>query len=138
VRTLALCIVVGVCFAGWQLVMRKSGIKDPFLGAFLINLATVAVLAPFARNSLSLSTLLTWGVGIALVAGSINGLGHLFNQRLVLSTSEEFSRFGVLVPAVVILTAVLGGVIFFRESLTIGKTVGIGLVIAGIALISPK
>jgi multidrug transporter EmrE-like cation transporter len=118
--------------------MRKSGIKDPFLGAFLINLATVVVLAPFARNSLSPSTLLTWGVGIALVAGSINGLGHLFNQHLVLSVSEQFSQFGVLVPAVVILTAVLGGVVFFRESLTIGKTVGIGFVIAGIVLISPK
>ena len=137
-RTIVLCIAAGVCFAGWQLVMRKSGIKDPFLGAFLLNLATVAVLLPVAGGSFSPKTLLTWGVVIALVAGAINGAGHVFNQNLVLSNSEEFSRFGVLVPAVVILTTVIGGVVFFHESLTLLKTIGMILVIAGMVLITPK
>ena len=136
--TLLWCLVAGFFFGGWQLVMRASNLKDPFVAAFLLNVATVITLMPFVRGRVNTPTLFSLGILIAIAAGVMNGLGHAINSRLVLDRGEELMRFGAVVPAVVVLVNVAGGRIFYGEKFSGLKFVGILLILGGIKLLAGK
>jgi drug/metabolite transporter (DMT)-like permease len=133
--TLLLCVIAATFFGGWQLVMRASDLKDPFVAAFVLNMASAIAILPFAKGRCDTTTLFSTGMLIAIAAGVLNGIGHIVNARLVLNRAEEFMRFGTIVPAVVVLTTVLGGWLFYAERFSPSKTLGIALVLAGIALV---
>jgi drug/metabolite transporter (DMT)-like permease len=131
-------VMVGFFFGSWQVVMRASGINNPFVAAFILNAATLAMVTPFAVSGLGDRQIFGVAGLVALAAGFLNGLGHIFFQKLVLSKTEDLTRFGAVVPAVVILVAVIGGVTFYAESLTWQKGAGIALIVLGIVAVSWK
>ncbi len=137
-NTLFSCVLAGLCFGGWQLVMRASGLKDPMLAAFLLNIATVITFIPFMRGRIDVTTLFSYGVVLALIAGLINGFGHVVFQRLVLAREEELVRFGAVVPAIVVLVSVAGAVAFYGEILSGKKIFGVVLVLAGIKFLAMR
>ncbi len=137
-RTMTLSLITGIFFGSWTFVMRASGISNPFVAAFVVNLVTTLVLLPMAGKELSWKMLCSAGGLAVLAAGVINGLGHAINAKLVVDRTQEMSRFGVIIPAVCVVIGVIGGVALFGEPLGWKKIAGAAIVLIGIALLATK
>ncbi|MEK7641093.1 MAG: hypothetical protein AAB389_03810 [Patescibacteria group bacterium] len=137
-KTVVLSVLAGVFFSSWQFVMRASGISNPFVAAFLLNLGTMMVIFPMAAKELNWKILLSAGAFLAIIAGLINGVGHSINARLVVDKTEEISRFGAIIPAVCVLVSVICGFWILGEPITWRKTIGICVVLIGIGIVATK
>lgn len=127
-----LIVTAGTAFGVWPLITRGS--KLHFLPAgFGLQLGTVIMFGLFMvtmRNQLDLGAAFSFGsggklVGLALVAGLVNGVGQLAMQKLVASPAIEVSVFG---PATLTITALVygvGGYLAYHEPMTPRKIVGI-------------
>ncbi len=71
----------------------------------------------------------TKGVILCLAAGLVNALGVAAYSRLLSTTNWNLTKYIPLSFGLMIMIAVLGGVVVFREAVTTQKLVGIGLVI---------
>ena len=137
-KTVILSVLAGVFFSSWQFVMRASGISNPFVAAFLLNLGTLLVIFPMAAKELNWKMFLSAGVFLAIIAGLINGVGHSINARLVVDKTAEISRFGAIIPAVCVLVSVVLGFWLLVEPITWRKGIGICVVLIGIAIVATK
>ncbi|TSC81715.1 MAG: hypothetical protein G01um101419_767 [Parcubacteria group bacterium Gr01-1014_19] len=137
-KTVLLSVLAGIFFSSWQFVMRASGISNPFVAAFMLNLGTLMVIFPMAAKGLNWKLLLSGGALMAITAGLINGIGHSINARLVVNKTEEISRFGAIIPAVCVLVSVICGFCLLGEPITWRKLIGICVVLIGITIVATK
>lgn len=129
-------LVAGVLFTAWPFVMRASGLP-PLIAAFVLHVSSLFVFIPgMLRAGADLRTLLTVGVLLGVLAGVMNGLGHLAFQQMIALKSVELSRMTLVLVAIQIIVGIVGGKFAYGEALTAEKIIGAILILGGIALVT--
>jgi len=122
-----LALTFGVC----PLVARSSGLTPGWTSAFLA-LGTLPIVAcgfwyggavPVGRSLI-----------IGILAGLINGIGLLAYGKLT-SGQFEISRYMPIALAVAPAIIAIGGWLFFHESLTLNKIIGVVAVVVAVWLL---
>jgi drug/metabolite transporter (DMT)-like permease len=134
--SLWLCIVlVALLWGGWPLVARAAGDVGP-IGSLLIvagGLVPVALATAWGGAVLPPAPAL----GKLAVAGLMNGAGLVAFHALATQRSADISIVVPIADTGMLLVTALGGVLFFAEALTVQRSVGVALLVAGIALLRP-
>ncbi|MCB1782902.1 MAG: hypothetical protein KDI13_02810 [Alphaproteobacteria bacterium] len=119
-----------------------AGILDPFLAltialgsAFAISLATLTATGKLSPSSIQAQTFSPKGVLIAAAMGIAIAFAHgailyMYRADAPLSLAVPIVRMGAAVIAVIL------GVLFFQERLSITHTIGIAMSIAAVILIT--
>ena len=129
-------VFAGLCFGGWPLIMKLSGL-NPIVAATVLAVASLAVFLPFLKGNVNIAELTATGVVIALIAGVINGLGSIAIQRVLASPVEVTTGILVIIITQVVVTAI-GGRLFYHETFTVNKAVGLLAAVAAIKLLTGK
>jgi drug/metabolite transporter (DMT)-like permease len=134
-RVAGIVALVALCWGGWPLVARMAGPTGATgsLVLVLASLAPISLLALLSRDALPSGAALGW----LAAAGVLNGLGLVAFQALATDREVEVSRVVPVMDTAMLLVTAAGGMLFFAEALTPTKALGIGLLVAGIALLRP-
>lgn len=128
-------LAVALCWGGYPLIVRSAGYDGP-RGALILMLAGFAPILVVGLMDRS-----GWP-GAAplvklLVAGALMGGGLLAFYTLANSPMDASISIPIVDVAMLLVTAV-GAILLFSEPLTAQKTLGIALMVAGIALLRPS
>ncbi len=136
---LFLAIVAGLFWGTWPLVMKQCGAIPPITRVFIMSFASGLLCVPFMKNQANIALLLSITGGFALLAGVLNIAGHIIFQPLVAGLGEaEVSIVMPIAGVVAISTTALGGILFYGESLSPKKAVGLIGAAVVVWLISSK
>jgi drug/metabolite transporter (DMT)-like permease len=129
-------IIVALFWGSYPLVARASGVSGA-LGALILTLSAL----------IPVGTAVIWQAGAPrpatsdlirlLIAGVMMGIGLVAFNALVNSKRLDASISIPIVDTVMLLVSVIGAILFFAEPITAKKLVGIGLLVAGIAVLRP-
>lgn len=131
-----ICIVlVALFWGGYPLIARLSSFGGPFGSLILAGLSLVPITAAvFASGDVTPPTRAQlWPI---LLAGVMQGIGLLAFLRLATGKLDASIAIPIADVGMLIVTTV-AAILFFQEALTLQKTVGLGLLFAGIALLRP-
>jgi drug/metabolite transporter (DMT)-like permease len=126
---------VALFWGGWPLVARSAG-ETGLPGALVMSIAQMAaiVLAMLAtERSLPPASAL----GALAVAGAMMGMGLIAFNAAASSPLVEASTIIPILDTSMIIVAVIGGILFFGEALTVRKLIGIALLLSGILALRP-
>ena len=123
-----LCVVTGILWAAAPLIGRFSAVSAMMMAALVAFGSFLAILPlAFSQNYLAASPK---ALILGLTAGIINGLGLLIFYRLIAGSNEGSWEMSRVVPATFVLVPIFtafGAMIFFRETVTAERIIGIGL-----------
>ncbi len=130
-------LLTGLTIAGYS-VWDKVGVShvNPFLYMYLLNVGTVAALAPYILRFHGTKALaLEWKSSAWSIVAA--GLLDFLAYGLILA-ALTFSRVSYVAPAreVGIVVAVLLGTVVLKESFGRGRLLGSGMIVAGLVLIA--
>lgn len=127
---------VMVFWGGWPLVARVAG-ENGMTGAFVLSVFSLAtVTAGFYVSGFVPPNVYT--VGVLGVAGILMGLGLVAFNAACTSPLVEVSTVIPIIDTGVLLVSVIGGIIFFGESVTPRKVVAMVLLVSGILMLGPS
>ncbi len=115
-------VLTGVFFGFWPLIIRGTNIS-PIWTAATITIGSAIVISPILliQNTAAPSVR---SIVIGVIAGVINGLGLIEYGKLL--TTPEW-KVTITVPIALVVTPIIlivGGWLFFHESITPSKTCG--------------
>ncbi|MGH8176736.1 MAG: EamA family transporter [Steroidobacter sp.] len=133
-----ICIaVVAVFWGGYPLLTRSTGVTGPIVSLIMtltaglvIAIATTwqgAVLRPSAGEVVKLS-----------IAGAMMGVGLLAFNAVANSRQIDASVSIPIMDTLMLLTTVVGAIMFFAEPVTPKKLIGLALLISGILILKPE
>lgn len=131
-----MCIaMVAVFWGGWPLVARSSG-HGGALGALIISsfsLIPIAATAWFQGDTRvpDASVLVKLALAGAMVGGGMVAFNYVANSKIDASVSIP------IIDAAMLVVSIIGAAYFFQEAITVQKVIGVGLLLAGIAVIRP-
>ncbi len=128
------CIFAALCFGGWPLLGRCSGLSSGWM-SLLVASGTV-ILGIVSILTQTGNTPSTRSVIIGLTAGAINGVGMLAYAKVIGWQGSDVSK---ILPIAMILTpmfAMAGALIFLGEPVSAKKLLGAGIACTGIYLLS--
>jgi drug/metabolite transporter (DMT)-like permease len=137
-REIVAIALVALFWGGYPLLARASGHGGPW-GALLLNLAALVPIGlamavwPGASERPSLDA-----VAKLAVAGAMMGCGLVAFNWVASSQRLEASVSIPIVDTAMLLVTTLGAVLFFQESVTAQKLLGIALLLAGIFALRPS
>jgi drug/metabolite transporter (DMT)-like permease len=127
--------LVAVTWGGYPLLTRASGYPGA-PGALVLTLVALVPIVlgalwhgKFERPSGS-------ALGYLVAAGLMQGVGLVAFLRVATGKLEASVSMPIIDTSMIIVTT-LGAIVFFRETATVQKLLGIGLLLAGIALLRP-
>lgn len=130
-----LIVVTAFCWGGYPLIARAAG-ETGARGTLILMIAGVIPIIGFALAGGGAS----WPEGRSLlklsIAGLMMGLGLLAFHRLASSPMDASISIPIVDVAMLLVSAV-GAIVFFSEPVTVQKTVGIALMLAGIGMLRP-
>ena len=135
-RTEWVCIaLVAVFWGGYPLVARLSDMGGPFGSLLLATLAIVPIAAAtvWTGDSIWPTRAQLWPIAIA---GIMQGIGLMAFVRVATGKLEASVSIPISDVAMLLVTTV-GAVWLFQEAITVQKLIGLGLLVAGIALLRP-
>jgi drug/metabolite transporter (DMT)-like permease len=131
------CIaVVSLAWGGYPLISRSTAVPGP-LGALLLTLFGLLPIATATWLDAATRAPALRDVGRLALAGLLMGCGTTAFNTLATSRRLDASVSLPIVDTTMLLVSVLGAVMFFAEPLTARKLAGIGLLVAGIAMLRP-
>lgn len=137
INTLFLCLLSGVFFGSWPLIMRTTNFHY-VIGAFLLQIGSIAVFLPLFKNHFDIRSFLAPAIFIGLMAGVMNGFGQLAYQKLITMKEVEISRFAIIVVITQIILTFIAGRIFFGEALTAKKILALIMSVIVVKLLMEK
>jgi len=131
-------IWAGVLFGAWPLVMKKSGLT-PMASAFVLTFMSLIVYLPFLRRSdYQATSFLTVGLGLAAVAGIMNGIGTIAFQKMIADKSTAITTGILLVILTQMVVNAVGGWLFHGDVFTVKKVAGLFTAAAAAYLLTSK
>lgn len=142
-------LIAGLCFGGWQIIMRKSGLNF-VLAAYLLQagsftLFTLMLLSPlrtlFFNSHGLLSTnkdvplygaMLMTTIGIGYCAGLVNGVGQMTYQNVVASSGVNLALTTLVMVSMQVGITVVAEIIQGATDLSWGKLASGVAIMAGI------
>jgi drug/metabolite transporter (DMT)-like permease len=136
---LVYAVIAAVCLAFYLILNRKAG-ADPAMGTFLVRAAGFAVATLFLLNAfnsggMSINATAFKGWHLVVLAGVLIAIGDFFMFK-AFSSGLPVSIAGPVISGGAVVFAALGGIVFFGESITWTKGLGIGLAALAAILIS--
>ena len=129
--------LAALTWGGYPLIARASGVAGP-IGALILTLFSLA----------PISAMLIWQGGATrlspmeliklIVGGLLMGVGTTAFNFVANSRQMDASISIPIVDTMMLLITVIGAIVFFAEPVTVKKTVGIALLIAGIVVLKPE
>lgn len=129
-----LSLVAALGFGGWPLIARAVGIP-PFGIAVILSIGTVAAVTAVGPMMFTWSAVSRKMIYVGLIAGVINGISFLAYSKLIANTEWDISVYIPLVITLMLLIPVIGGPIFFGESISLNKALGVTSILIGVYLI---
>ncbi|MDP2629397.1 MAG: EamA family transporter [Candidatus Harrisonbacteria bacterium] len=128
-------VAVFLLWGGWPLIMRSAGASNSLTNFLLSGIATLILgLIALGTKVPSPSPPNFWRIGIA---GVMMGLGFVAFNYLATHPKIPVSTALPIINSAILLVAVLGGVWFFSEGLTLKKILGIALLLIAVTLLRP-
>ena len=127
--------VVALCWGGYPLLSRWSGYGEARGALILMVFGSLPILASSFSGASD-----GWPSGAAFaklaVAGMMMGVGLVAFHALANSPMEASLSIPI-VDVAMLLVSTVGAMMFFAESITVQKTLGVLLMLGGIALLRP-
>jgi len=123
-----LCLLVAVCWSGAPFLGRISQL-NPSMMVIAIVVGSLIPILPIALYQ-NFSLVSTRALSFGVAGGIINALGLIAWYRLVSGSNDGLWELSSVLPIAIVLMAVMlvvGGKIFFGESFTVNKTIGLVL-----------
>ena len=149
-----MCLVAGVLFGSYPFLVRPSGFNwipagllfhigsiavfvilaalDPAARRADVSAAGLLLQPEFAtkmRNSIPMAILM--GMGMVVIAGLMNGIGHASFQFLIAS-KVELSRVANIVPTLCVIVGLVLGTAIGKEPVTMSKVIATALALGSI------
>ncbi len=128
--------MVVLAWGGYPLILRASGVSGP-IGALVLTLSAL----------LPIGAALLWTGGVAkpsnpdlwrlVISGVVMGVGTTAFNFVINSRRVEASVSVPIMDVGMLLVTAVGAVWLYAEPLTLRKTIGIGLLLVGIAVLRP-
>jgi drug/metabolite transporter (DMT)-like permease len=129
--------IVALCWGGYPLIARGVGIGGP-LGALLLSVVSLTTIAA-ATLWTGVETWPTPGdLARLAVAGLLMGIGLIAFNAVAASRNVEASVSIPVMDTAMLVVSVIAAVIFFAEPITLRKTLGLALLVAGILVLRPE
>lgn len=128
--------VTALLWGGYPLLTRIAGFDGP-RAAFILMLAAFVPVALLAYLSPEAGWPTRVGGTRLVLAGLMMGVGLIAFVK-VATGGVEASLALPIVDVAMLLVSAVGAMVFFAEAVTIQKVLGIGLMLAGIALLRPS
>ncbi len=136
-------ILCAVFFGSAALIARAAPMPYPIM-ALLIGsgtaFATLMWYALVGGNYNEIAVTISQPKGLLMiVAGIINGIGLVLFYRLIEQAQNGSAEMSRMIPIVLVMMPTIisiGGVMFFKESITLGKIIGTVLVLIGIYVLN--
>ena len=135
--SIVLWVVLVILFwGGWPLVARAAG-ENGITGAFVLSVFSLGtVTAGVWLRGFAPSDAYTFGV--LAIAGIMMGFGLVAFNEASTSRLVEVSTVVPIIDTGMLLVTVVGGILFFDESITPRKIVAVILLVCGILLLGPS
>lgn len=137
-QSLIYCTLAAFFFAGYQLVMRASGLTPMTAGLILHFTGTLVFIPLIFKESATRTGLTLLAAGIAVISGIMQALGQVSWQKLLADRQVEMSTMVVVMIAINIAIMVAGGYFFYGEKLNPSKITGVGLAMVAVWLMVRK
>lgn len=136
-------MMCAVFFGSAALLARAAPMPYPIM-ALLIGsgtaFATLMWYALVGGNYNEITVTISQPKGILMiVAGIVNGIGLVLFYRLIEQAQNGISEMSRMIPIVLVMMPTIisiGGVMFFKEGITLGKISGTALVLAGVYVLN--
>jgi drug/metabolite transporter (DMT)-like permease len=142
-RTEFICIaIVALAWGSYPLIARSSGVGGP-LGALVLTLSALVPITALLlwQGTLGQSAIVrpaSVELTKLIIAGMIMGIGTAAFNFVANSRQLDASISIPIIDTAMLMITVVGAIVFFAEPITAKKLVGIGLLIAGIAVLKPE
>lgn len=135
-NVLFLCLIPGVAFGVWPLIMRTTGF-EPLLSLTMLTISNIAFIIPATYFFSEVIPYAPKGAMLGIIAGLINGVGTFFYLKLI-SSSEEMELSKVIPSITIIIVAIsfFGACFFYNEPITFKKIGGIAAAILAVILLN--
>jgi drug/metabolite transporter (DMT)-like permease len=130
-------LAVAVFWGGYPLIARGVGIGGP-LGALMLSVVSLSTIAA-ATWWTGVETWPSVGDAVRLaIAGLMMGIGLLAFNAVAASRNVEASVSIPIMDTAMLVVSVVAAVLFFAEPITLRKTLGLALLVAGIVVLRPE
>ncbi len=130
-----LSLLAGFFFGTWPVIARFANLTS-FWVAFLIPLGTLVCVAVISLPKIpSLQMPLYQALLIGLIAGACNGAGMLAYGKVLANTDWDVSKYVPIAAVSSLAFAAMGGLVLFKEPMTVQKDIGFLFAIAAIWLL---
>ncbi len=129
--------MVAITWGGWPLIVRSAG-QVGYAGILTVTIFAVApvLLASLQQGVASFHGFqMTWWKFV--ISGLLAGGGFIFYNQALGSSKMEVSTVVPLINSMMIVVTVVGGILFFSETVTLQKVLGVVLLVGGIFLLRP-
>ncbi len=134
-KSLFLCLMPGVAFGVWPLIMRATGF-GPLLSFSMLTFTSLMCIIPMTYFFSEAIPHAPKAVLLGAIAGIINGIGCFIYLKLIASAGGELSKIIPLVTVLIVITSFLGAYFFYNEPITLKKIGGIVAVILAVILLN--
>jgi drug/metabolite transporter (DMT)-like permease len=127
-------VTVSLLWGSWPLVAKTAG-QTGYIGALIMSASAVipaSIAAWYSAKPLPAGALIK-----LIPAGIMMGIGLIVFNLVTSSPKIEISVSLPIINILMMVVAVLGGIIFFSESISIQKILGIAFLALGIYLLRP-
>lgn len=140
---LFLCLIPGVAFGVWPLIMRATGF-GPLLSFFILTFTSLICIIPATYFFPEAIPHAPKGALIGAIAGTINGIGCFVYLKLIsfgkeaelLGKATELSKIIPMVTIIIVVVAFLGAYLFYNEPITLKKIGGVAAAILAVILLN--
>jgi drug/metabolite transporter (DMT)-like permease len=137
-RTELICMaIVALAWGAYPLVARSSGVGGP-LGALILTLSALIPIVSLVLWQDAIARPSSVELGKLIFAGVLMGIGTAAFNFVANSRQLDASISIPIIDTAMLFISVIGAIVFFAEPITVKKVVGIGLLIAGIAVLKPE
>jgi len=130
-------LIVALFWGGYPLIARGANLGGP-LGALMLSAVSLTTIAAATWWTGSFA----WPAPAAairlVIAGGMMGIGLLAFNAVAVSKQIEASISIPIMDTGMLIVSVLAAVLFFAEPITVKKSVGLALLIAGIVVLRPE
>jgi drug/metabolite transporter (DMT)-like permease len=130
-------LMVALFWGGYPLIARGAGIDGP-LGALILSVVSLTTIAAATLWSGVEAWPTRGGLVRLIVSGVMMGAGLLAFNAVAVSRRIEASISIPIMDTAMLLVSVLAAMVFFAEPITIRKSLGLALLVAGIAVLRPE
>ena len=131
------CIAIAALFWGaYPLVARASGIGGA-MGALILTLSGLVPISIAVIWQGGITKPATADLGKLIIAGMMMGIGLVAFNMVANSKRIDASISIPVIDTAMLIVTVIGAALFFSESMTAQKVIGIALLLAGIVVLRP-